>query len=392
MSDGVTGTDTAAGRLIIVCDWIPPEFGAVGQYMLQRAERAAANGAEVVLIGLTRTTPSETETPIGAGRLTVRRIAAKATPKQSLARRAIWAVSVNLRLLGEVSRAQAALPGASILVTGSPPFLSQMLILANFVWKRPLTYRITDFYPETALASGRAGFLRPLLPVFRWVRRHAPRIEIIGEDQGRRLRMSGVPSDRLSLLRDSSPVQFTPDIAPAPRPFGRDERILLYSGNLGVAHHAAAFCEAYRRHIQDGTNRVRLWVNGSGVRVAELAAFCERHGLPLHLTGPSALADLPGVLRAADAHLVLLGAPYWGYVLPSKIYACLESDRPVLYMGPAESDVALLLRERADGGHAHVGPDDVDACFQALEAISRRPSLAAPEGAAGHMAMTGTSE
>ena len=37
---------------VIVCDWIPPEFGAVGQYMHRRALGLAAAGQQVVLIGL----------------------------------------------------------------------------------------------------------------------------------------------------------------------------------------------------------------------------------------------------------------------------------------------------------------------------------------------------
>lgn len=389
MSAGVRD-QAGSGRLIIVCDWLPPEFGAVGQYMLQRAERAARAGREVVLIGLGRGAAADDAELLGRGRLQIRRLAAPVTPKHSLAQRGLWALSVNLRLLAAVAAAQRGRPDAEILVTGSPPFLSQMLILANLVWRRPLTYRITDFYPETALAGGKARFLAPLLPLFRWVRRQASCIEIIGEDQGRRLRASGVPAERLRLVRDASPVEVAPDGPAAPRPFGPDKLVLLYSGNLGVAHDAAAFCEAYRRHVRQGADRVRLWVNGSGVRVAELKAYCERHDLPLHLTGPAPLAELPSLLRAADLHLVLLGAPFWGYVLPSKIYACLASARPVLYVGPPESDVALLLREHPQAGHAAVAAGDADACFEALEAFARRPARTLQDVRPSAVAMTGT--
>lgn len=384
------GSADETGRLIIVCDWLPPEFGAVGQYMLQRAERAAAAGVDVTLIGLGRDETLQTEQAAGAGRLRILRLRAGITPKQSLVRRAVWALRVNLRLLSAVARAQRGAGPVDILVTGSPPFLSQMLVLANFVWRRPLTYRITDFYPETALASGRAEVLRPLLPIFQWLRRRVPRIEIIGEDQGRRLAASGVPAERLHLSRDASPVVFGPETPPAPRPFGADDVVLLYSGNLGVAHELETFCEGYRRHVRDGANRVRLWVNGSGVRLAELKAFCARHDLPLHVTGPAPLDALAGVLRAADAHLVLLGAAYWGFVLPSKIYACLESERPVLYVGPPESDVALLLRERPGPGHAQAAPGDPDACFNALETLAGRLGRGAGAETLGPLARTGT--
>jgi hypothetical protein len=382
----------SAARQVIVCDWLPPEFGAVGQYMLQRAERLALAGGDVTLIGLTRGAENRSDTQVGAGRLRTVRISAPATPKQSLVRRATWALGVNLRLLAEAHRAQRGSGPVDILVTGSPPFLSQILILANLAWKRRLTYRITDFYPETALAAGRARFLAPALPLFRWVRRRASLIEIIGEDQGRRLSASGFPAERLHLHRDSSPVAISPGAHPAPRPFGDDAVVLLYSGNLGVAHDITTFCEAYRRHVREGSNRVRLWVNGTGVRVAELKAYCETHDLPLHLTGPARLDQLPGLLLAADAHLVLLGEAFWGYVLPSKIYACLESRRPILYVGPAESDIALLLESQDGHGHAQARPGDVDACYGALEDFAKRGATHARTAPAEVVTRTGTDE
>jgi hypothetical protein len=359
-------------RLVIVCDWLPPEFGAVGQYMLQRAESAARSGGDVTLIGLGRGETSLADLVMGSGRLRVLRVKAGVTPKHSLIRRGLWALGRNLHLLAEVAKAQKGPDNVEILVTGSPPFLSQMLVLANFAWRRPLTYRITDFYPETALASGHAPFLRRFLPVFQWVRRRVPTIEILGEDQGRRLIEGGVPASHLRLARDTTPIEIHPDTPAAERPYAPDDLVLLYSGNLGVAHDLTTFCEGYRRHIQDGSNRVRLWVNGLGVRVGELEAYCRRHDLPLAITPPVALSRLPGVLKAADAHLVLLGADYWGYVLPSKIYACLMAGQPILYVGPEESDVALLLGEAPGKGHAHALPGDPDRCFEALEALAAR--------------------
>src|SRR3954471_5166860 len=37
---------------VILCDWLPPDFGAVGQYTLARARERARMGQRVVLIGL----------------------------------------------------------------------------------------------------------------------------------------------------------------------------------------------------------------------------------------------------------------------------------------------------------------------------------------------------
>lgn len=360
---------TSGAGKIIVCDWLPPAFGAVGQYMMQRARRIAATGAPVVLIGL----GDRRETRVEAdGLLTIVQLAARRPKRTDYLKRALWALSCNFRLAWAVRRETRRRPEADLLVTGSPPFLAHLLILANLAWRRKLTYRITDFYPETAIASGHARFLRLLIPLFHWLRRRADVIEILGEDQRRRLLARGLSADRLELVRDGSPVEIDTDTPAAPRPFDEGDILLLYSGNMGVAHDIDAFCDAYCRHIQEGSNRVRLWVNGAGVRVGQIQAFCEAHRLPLHVTPPAPIEHLAGILRAADAHLILLGDAYWGYVLPSKVFACLSTGEPIVYVGPSESDIALLVAERGHPDSAVVAPGDVQAAFLGLERLSSR--------------------
>jgi hypothetical protein len=39
-------------RVVIIADWLPPDFGAVGQYMQLRAQSLAEQGHDVTLIGL----------------------------------------------------------------------------------------------------------------------------------------------------------------------------------------------------------------------------------------------------------------------------------------------------------------------------------------------------
>jgi colanic acid biosynthesis glycosyl transferase WcaI len=374
--------------LIMVCDWLPPEFGAVGQYMLEFAEEAAARGTDALLIGLSHAEESTEERSIGAGRLTIRRLFAPAAPKGNLLVRGLWALRANLALGWAVhrgiraSRRMGKDKSGELIVTGSPPFLSTILLLLNRgFWHRKVTYRITDFYPETVLAAGKAPWLRLLLPLFRKVRALADTLEVLSLDQARRLKEQGFAEDRIVLRRDRSPARITPETTPLASPFEPGDCILLYSGNLGVAHPIEVFCEAYRRHIQTGSNRVRLWMNGQGVRVAELRAYCAGHGLPLHVTAPVPLEKLPGLLMAADAHLILLGRPFWGYVLPSKVYGCLESRKPILFVGPAESDIRLLMEQSGDPAHRQT--ETLEGCLAFLEAMAanvRARSPVPPQG------------
>lgn len=356
---------------IIICDWIPPAFGAVGQYMMRRARLAAEAGGKVVLVGLGDADWIETSS-VGRGRLTIIRLAADAADKRaSLWRRAAWAAGKNLRLIRAARRAMRSASEGSwrIIVTGSPPFLSYVVLLLNWLfWREKVTYRITDFYPETVIASGRAPWLRATRSLVRCLRRRADEIEALGRDQARRLTEDGVPAERIAIVRDVSPVDDW-SAEPAGRPFPDDKVTLLYSGNLGLAHDIETFCAAYERHHRAGSDRVRLWLNATGAQVDAVREFCSSRGLPIVATPPVPLEDLPSVLLAADAHLVLLRPAFWGYVLPSKIYACLESGRPIVYIGPTESDVHLLSSARVSP-YFQVAPGEVDAAANAFEQLA----------------------
>jgi hypothetical protein len=371
---------------VIVCDWLPPSFGAVGQYMSQRAQRLAAEGGQVTLIGL-GVEPSVTQVPMEAGALTEVRVKAAPLQKGSfLLTRAIWALRKNVKLAWAANRAISRGPGGKgteIVVTGSPPFLSYVMIVLNMLlWRRTLIYRITDFYPETVFA---AGFMRKFQfvgGVFHYLRRFATRIEALGEDQKLRLLETGIKREAIEVVRDASPIEDWGDAPPAERPFPADKVLLLYSGNLGLAHDIDTLVRAYDRHVHHGSDRIRLWVNGTGARLDPLREACAERNLPLHISGPVPIEDLPAVLRAADAHLVLLRTPFWGYVLPSKIYACVALDQPILYVGPVQSDVHLLASQRPRP-YRQVDPGDEVACLAALEDIANAvqgwPQAAEPE-------------
>ena len=55
-------------RLVYICDWLPPDFGAVGQYAMLFARQWAKDGWAVTLVGLTSGEPScERVGPVGDG-------------------------------------------------------------------------------------------------------------------------------------------------------------------------------------------------------------------------------------------------------------------------------------------------------------------------------------
>lgn len=366
-------------RLVVIADWLPPDFGAVGQYMQLRAEALAEQGHDVTLIGLASGAGSVRRQAIGKGTLAELRLSARPVPRGSLFGRLIWTLWTDLRLVMAGFRNLRAADG--VLFTGSPPFMIHLLAPLKFLWRGRLVYRITDFYPECLIAARprRSRALALLLALTNFWRRRIDGFEVLGIDQQRRLGATGVPPERIALVRDASPVSFTASeaVEPVPAPLV-GSCVLLYAGNYGVAHEVDTVAEGYARHHHEGTGRVRLWLSASGAGADDLARRLAARDLPFHRSPPVPLERLAGLLRAPDAHLVTLRDGFVGYVMPSKIYACIGSGRPTLFVGSAESDVDLLARS-AEAGYWRVPCGDVAGFAQVLEQIANSTNRAGGE-------------
>lgn len=332
----------APRRILMLCDWLPPDFGAVGQYALADARALAGTGAEVLLVGFT-SGPGRVEAALaGAGSLVVRRVHRPAYDRSDFVRRALWTLGANLALLWAVRDRLRHCD--ELRFTGSPPYLLHFVMPLAMLLGLRTRYRITDFHPECLIATlGRTQFLLGLLQrltVF-W-RRRVDTLEVLGDDQRERLAECGVDTARVLLRRDPSPVAFGPDDRPAAVPPSlAGAPVVLYSGNWGVAHDADTFVDGYARAAAAGL-RAGLWLNATGARAEIVETACRARGLPVARTQPVPLAELPGVLLAADLHLITLRDAFVGYVLPSKVYACIASGRPILFVGSARSDVHRL--------------------------------------------------
>ncbi len=364
-------------RIVIIADWLPPDFGAVGQYMQMRARVLAEQGHEVTLIGLSSGEGSTRQETRGRGALTEIRLSTRPVPRRSFLARLLWTAGTNLRLVAAGFRALRAADG--ILFTGSPPLLIHLLAPLKLLLRGRLVYRITDFHPECLIAARDrpSAALGLLLGLTNFWRRRIGGFEVLGLDQLKRLRETGVREDRIALVRDGSPVSFGEGVVAEPLPADlKGYCVLLYAGNFGVAHDVETVAEGYRLHHRTGTGRVRLWLSATGAGADELVARFTGQGLPFHKSQPVPLERVAGLLRAPDAHLVTLKDAFVGFVMPSKIYACIESGKPVLFVGSADSDVDLLARAAGPDSYWRVASGDAAGFAAALERLADRTAEA----------------
>jgi len=376
LTDGPNETGVnKKGRLVFICDWLPPDFGAVGQYALLSARELARSGWKVTLFGLTSgKAHRESAEPIGEGTLEVIRISRPSYEKQKLAKRLVWTIGSNLLLLraafGSMRRADA------VMFTGSPPFMVHFIAPLNLITRKKLIYRITDFHPECIIAErGQAGFLvNVLLRLTQFWRRQIDTFEVLGLDQARRLVESGIPAGRIELKRDPSPVVFSPQLRPLQLSDSlRDGTgVILYSGNWGVAHDEDTFIEAYSEYFRQSPRGLKFWLNAVGAKADRVENELRRRDTFVYRTRPAPLAELPQLLIAADAHLITLRDAFVGYVLPSKVYACIASRKRIIFVGSASSDVHLLASAALTTlNYRRVDVGDVDGLVKVFYDIER---------------------
>jgi hypothetical protein len=360
-------------RLVYICDWLPPDFGAVGQYGVVFARQWANDGWAVTLVGLTsgksRREPPE---PSGAGTVEVVKVHRPKYQKQKFVSRMVWTIVSNILLVKAGLRAMRQ--ADAVLFTGSPPLMLHFIAPLNTLLRKHLICRTTDFHPECLIIDG--GWRGPLasmaLGLTRFWRRRIDEFEVLGVDQAQRLMAMGISKDTIRVKRDPSPVEFSAGLVPAdvPGELESGAGIILYSGNWGVAHDDETFIQGYAEYRRRSPHGLTLWLNAVGAKADTVERALRSLAVPIYRSTLVPLENLPRLLLAADVHLITLRDAFVGYVLPSKVHACIESGKRILFVGSASSDVHLLVSQQAPPDrYSRVDVGDIEELVKRLQAI-----------------------
>jgi glycosyltransferase involved in cell wall biosynthesis len=131
---------------------------------------------------------------------------------------------------------------------------------------------------------------------------------------------------------------------------------------MGLGHRLQEFLEAA---TTTGAN-VTWAFAGGGQRRPEVEAFRATHpSARIQLLPYVPREGLAQSLAAADVHLVSLRRPWQGLVVPSKLPAAFSIGRPVIFVGPSDSEPADWIRESTGGWAVEEG--DTDALQQAVQ-------------------------
>lgn len=381
--------DGQAMRILILNQPFHPDVVATAQIAKDLADEMTARGHSVTAIasrsiyGEAGATLPRRETIDG---IDIIRVGAGRFGKTSTLGRLVDFAGYYLRAAAQGLRGDRY--DVAICLT-TPPFIAFVGLLLRAVRGTRVVYWLMDVYPDVMIAHGmirERGLLHRLLRrLHASVLRRVDATIALGRCMKQRLVEQGAAEAGIDVVPVWSVSDDAPD-ADQPRPddsnayrrqWGVGDRLLvMYSGNFGLAHDVDTFLEAASR--MTGDDRIRFAFIGGGKRKPEVERFVETHDLPNCIIEPYQPRERLGeLLAAADVQLVTMLDPWWGLVVPSKFYGVAGAARPVIFIGPEESEIARCIDEWSCG--ARIEPGDVEALVATLgDFAGRRAELNEP--------------
>ncbi|MFM8683144.1 MAG: hypothetical protein ACKOEG_05100 [Chthoniobacterales bacterium] len=102
----------------------------------------------------------------------------------------------------------------------------------------------------------------------------------------------------------------------------------------------------------------------------------KRLGAKIEITGYASEGETPGLLASARVHLITMSPGWEGIVVPSKLYGCIRTGRPVLFIGPENADTAREIRANDWGKVLPPGASGEDVAAAILHLAKKSTSSA----------------
>ncbi len=265
-----------------------------------------------------------------------------------------------------------------VITLTTPPLLSLLGTLIKAVrGSRHFSWEM-DVYPDVAISLGyfkAGGFLDRVVGMLAdFSRRRADGILALGECMKQRLIARNIAGERILVAENWA---HSVAIQPVTRPGSNERLILLYSGNLGLAHDIDTIASAMLGLRSN--EQFSFIFTGGGPRRKELQAFCHRESIAAAEFRPYVQRmSLGESLGAGDIGLVTQQDSCVGAVVPSKVYGLLAAGRPILFIGPEDATPARIIRRYGCGWHIRCGA--APALTELLLRLSANPAEVSAAG------------
>ncbi len=339
-------TNTEVGsRILLVNQNFYPDQSATAQYLTDLALELTKQGHQVTVVASrfgylrNRETYSTRETWRD---ISIVRIGMMSPRKDSTILRMVSALCMHISFAAAFMR----LPRFdSVLVLTSPPLIAWIALLCLKKPRQRFCHWVMDLNPDQAVAAGlikeKSVPGRLLFAASERILRKSDRVITLDRHMTETLLRRRASADRIHeipLWVDTREIQ---PIEPARNPFIEQHGlagkfIVMYSGNISPCHPLQAVIQAAEA-LREDSSTLFVFI-GDGAAASGLRRDVDDRKLNNVVFLPYQEREkLSYSLSAADLHIISQGSQYVGMVHPSKVYAVLGVEKPILYLGPEES-------------------------------------------------------
>jgi glycosyltransferase involved in cell wall biosynthesis len=239
-----------------------------------------------------------------------------------------------------------------IIAKTDPPLIGAIAAIVARLTHSKLINWWQDVYPEIAEHLDVRGvylLARPLRAIRNSTYRAAEKNVVIGRCMLDRMTLAGNVQGTMMIISNWADDTAIVPVLPADNDLRTewgltDSFVVGYSGNLGRGHdfdlllHAAAALSDWAA--------IKFLFIGSGAKKALVVDRARQLGLANVVFQPfQPRARLSLSLTVPDVHIVSLNPELSGLIVPSKFYGALAAGRPLIFIGPKESEIARVIEE-----------------------------------------------
>lgn len=279
------------------------------------------------------------------------------------------------RLLAEFIWSLLWIRSHDITVTlTDPPLLSWAAMLIKPFKRTKFVHWSHDVYPELfpVLGIKFSGTVMKIMKSLtaRALRKHDAVIAI-GRDMADFMMSKGIPGEKITIINNWPDTFYERFNVPEKHenPFVIADRMtFLYSGNFGLAHEFEVLLQSIKL-LEPKKYAVRFLFVGQGRKLEELQERVAELGLEtVQFLSYQPEARVKELLDAGDVHLATMKEDALGLLMPSKVNSAFALNKPVIFIGPLQSEAARLITEN-NAGYA-VDIHDENARFNVARIIA----------------------
>ncbi len=228
----------------------------------------------------------------------------------------------------------------AIVSLTTPPFTGFVLAIATLFKRVPLLYYVQDLFPEILYDMGyirKPWLIRKLQILNRITLRNAKTVIVIGEHMAEKITNNyrGIEKKIHVVSNWAVGIDYK-------ECQNGDEFVMLYSGNMGVGHDFTKLAEILEklRVIE----KIQYRFIGGGRREREIRNVFRLQGESrVRFQGYLDRNSHNKILKYADIFLIAQKRETIGDILPSKLYSYLAAGRPMLFLGPRNSEIGKTI-------------------------------------------------